>query len=722
MRTSPPTQTTQGQRRTALKPLLGLGLLMLAIGTGCATFTVVSEVTRKADGANTGALAVDVEIEDGVYKALLEMDPDSAKEWPMATKAKTSGWTVTGSGRKLRMTRQLSTLPAFQDALPGLAGLWDMGEFPITAMDVTVDEPNDEPPVYEYTATVVIPVQESPEDSASAPEEPQAPAQSASPDDFFGALAGAVASAVDETMTDPKVVALMAAAKKAGPPAFVVGVKLPGSIDEATVNGQPLGVISPDDRVTWTLSYANPGTYSLRAVAHLMKVEFTELAEAHTQGDDFKVRGRVTTKGGSDEVVPVTDAKVDLVITGPKGKPYGTPLTQPLTTDADGYFEWTSYFTADASIGAWKIVATAKKEKQSGSIEREFKVDELKPDVDANIRAIIAKWKAEPSVPNGISQSFIRDLNPIPTYGMRVNIKSWTDSRYEPYTCSALTIKTLKFLNGLRFSTTQSDRLLMGGVHYGPVTDGTGLIHVATALYPSANTTTGWRSGYVLDAWPNQTKESWGWAEWSAMNAGGAEPARFWNFGNMWSGEYPTSGSGGEYHPSVGEIPASIQGAKGTAVLTYSPVALLVSDASGRRTGQSGDGTLVNEIPGADQTLVNLPDGTQASLIALPDGDYNTVIRGTGDGDFHLETTNSEQLLDYGVHPIRSGEEATLKLNSVDLKQALALADGKTVMPSAAAADGGGGLGRLPMVAAIVVGLLAVLGGVVVVVRRGRAH
>src|SRR3990172_3476037 len=354
MRTSRPIQTTQGRSRTALKPLLGLSLLMLAVGLSCATFTTVSEVTRKADGANTGSLEVDVDIDEGVYKALLERDPASAKEWAIATKANPSAWTVTGSGRQLRMTRQLSTLPAFHDALPGLSALWDAGEFPITAMNITVDEPKDEPPVYEYTATVVIPVQEGSKDSASAPEEPKGPAQSSSANDFFGALAGAVDSAFKEAMDDPKIVALMGAAKKAGPPKIVVGVRLPGSIDEATVNGQPQGAISPDDRVTWTLSYANPGTYSLRAVAHLLKVELTEFAGTYTQGDDFKVRGRVNTKYETEEDSPVTDAKVDLVITGPKNKPYGTPKTQPLTTDADGYFEWTSYFTADASIGAWK--------------------------------------------------------------------------------------------------------------------------------------------------------------------------------------------------------------------------------------------------------------------------------------------------------------------------------------------------------------------------------
>jgi hypothetical protein len=205
----------------------------------------------------------------------------------------------------------------------------------------------------------------------------------------------------------------------------------------------------------------------------------------------------------------------------------------------------------------------------------------------------------------------------------------------------------------------------------------------------------------------------------AAAFLGGSEAETILNLGNMWEGEYPTSGSGGGYYPSLQEEPATLQGEKAMAVLTYSPVELLITDADGRQVGRP-DGSVVNEIPGADQAHIKLDDGTQANLIELPEGEYDVTVRATGDGEFHLETTNGQQLLGYGEQPIRSGQEAQLKLNSADLEQPLTLPDGKTVMPEPVAVSAGSRLSSRTLVLGLV-GLLAVVALLAFVLKRQQA-
>lgn len=392
-----------------------------------------------------------------------------------------------------------------------------------------------------------------------------------------------------------------------------------------------------------------------------------------TQGDDLWITAMV-----SRGTHPVSGASVKLWAYSPANKESGRA---ELVTDDAGQAEWRSYFTVDAAVGVWQIVAKVESPGVVGLIRKIelVKYDVTPAQVQLNIETISALWQKTPEVLNG------RDYPSIGRMwwpkGIKVDLAANIPGRkdLEPYTCSALMMQTLKYLNRLRFSTVKDERLLMAGVDYGPVNDGTGLIHTAVAIYPHGS---GWWSGYVLEPWFNQQKESWGARTWSTTFMLGDTPGDNWLWGNLYQGEYPTTGSDGGYYPqTVVTIPPSLGGANKTRVLTYSPVRLLVTDAQGRRAGRLADGTAVNEIPEAQQSAALNEDGTWASLVVVPDGDYVVSIVGTGDGPFHLVTATDDEMVNYGELPIKAGEHAAFSLRSTDLHQPLRLPDGSQVLP-----------------------------------------
>jgi flagellar hook assembly protein FlgD len=428
-----------------------------------------------------------------------------------------------------------------------------------------------------------------------------------------------------------------------------------------------------------------------------MKIEITDITEGQTfiQGDDLPING-IVTKGDN---TPVEGASVTIKIESPKGKTFGTDTKTPLTTDADGKFSWKGFFTADSSVGTWTIRVEATKESNDGKKEkakRELKIalEELKvtdAQVQDNIEAIIQLWKSSSTVPVGIDQPFINSI--WWPKGPKVDMYSLTDVKYAPYTCSSFTIRSLLFLNSLRFSISKPNRLLMAGVDYGPVTDGTGLIHVAVALYPHSATIRGWRAGYVLEPWWNQEKEAWNWLSWSLTFLGGKDPDASWSLGNFWVGEYPTTGSDDGYYPAAEPTPSNLLGPNKTRILTYSPVEVLVVDSNGQRSGRLSDGTIVNEIPNTDQAHANNEDGTFTNFISVPDGQYQVKISGVGGGAFHLAIGTDEEIVNYGEQNIQVGEQATLAMDSTNLEKPLVLPDGDQVMPESGLFEESGGQG-----------------------------
>lgn len=386
-----------------------------------------------------------------------------------------------------------------------------------------------------------------------------------------------------------------------------------------------------------------------------------------TQGDDLIIRAYVTR--GTEEV---SGANVELKLVSPKGNNY---VQQALDTDAGGFADWRNWFTVDAAVGNWGIVAEASFDNEIAEITRTIElnaVDVTDEQVQANLTEITREWMLSSAQPDGIDESFIKSI--WWPKGMKVNLYEHTDKRFSPYTCSSQAFKTLQFLNALRFSPNKNQRLLMAGVDYGPISDGTSLIHVAVGLYPHDDS---WLSGYVLEPWFNQKKEPWNAHAWSL--AFGGHPDTDWWLANPYAGEYPTSGSDGGYYPF--DKPPVLQNVNKTRVLTYSPVFVIVTDDQGRRVGRLPDGSVVNEIQESEQSNANNDDGTFVSMISVPEGKYQVSITGIGDGTFHLVTGTDNDIVNYGEQPIQSGEQAIFTLKSSDLNQPLELADKSTVTP-----------------------------------------
>jgi hypothetical protein len=396
-----------------------------------------------------------------------------------------------------------------------------------------------------------------------------------------------------------------------------------------------------------------------------------------TQGDDLDV-GALVTRGTRESVA---GADVTLKLISPKGTVFAQ---KKMTTDSNGLADWRSFFTADATPGDWQVMAEASSGGESARITRTIELARLNvtaKEVEANIKKIIQEWLSN-GQPDGISESFINSL--WWPKGFKVNLREHMDKRYAPYTCSSQALKTLLFLNNIRFSVQKERRLWMAGVDYGPISDGTSLIHVAVGIYPNGSN---WLSGYVLEPWFNQKKESWNARAWSA--AFGASPRLDWLVGNPWKGEYPTTGSDGGYYPKLtASIPTSLQGRNRTRVLTYSPVFVIVTDAQGRRVGRLKDGSVVNEIPGSEQSHANNDDGTFINMISVPNGQYQVSITGTDNGAFHLVSGTDTAIVNYSKQPIQEGKQATFTLKSTDLNQPLVLADGRAVTPRSGFPEG----------------------------------
>ncbi len=437
--------------------------------------------------------------------------------------------------------------------------------------------------------------------------------------------------------------------------------------------------------------------------------------KTYTQGDDLPI----VAQAGKGKA-PLAGVTIKLKLVSPSGKEY---VQQGQVTDSLGHAEWKSFFTACARTGSWKVVAEVSDGKDKVEVTRTVvleKIDVTPERVQSNITRICQDWisaTSNPGQPNGTESDWEIDLLHWPK-GLKVNIMSnWEEykKRFDPYKCSWQAQLTLRFLNTIRFSVQKERRLLMADVDYGPVSDGTSLVHVAVAVYPHGST---WVSGYVLEPWFNQTKEVWNARIWSMTFL--ADPDLDWTLRNPWPGEYPTTGSDGGYYPATDvELPRMLKSPDKTRVLTYSPALTLVVDSQGRRVGRLPDGVVVNEIEGAEQSHVNNEDGTYVNFLSVPDGVYEVRIAGTGNGAFHLVTGTDRGVVNYGEQPIQTGEQVILKLVSADLLQPLELPDGTLVAPQPGLLEGvGGPPGPLLRWAAVVVAVigascvLLVLGGV----------
>ncbi len=420
------------------------------------------------------------------------------------------------------------------------------------------------------------------------------------------------------------------------------------------------------------------------------------------QADDLLIEGLVYRGKSGQGAAPISGATVVVTLTSPSGKVNSRKLTS--SSSALANFAWPTYFTADAAVGTWTITAKASSGSDTVTLTRKVDLGPLTVTpitVAANLAEIARRWEASPDVPRGVDQPFIAALW-FPK-GVKVDLYSWSDKRFLPYQCSALAIDTLQFLNGLRFSTSKTDRLLMAGVDYGPITDFSGLLHIAVALYAHDE---GIEQGKILEPWWNQEKEVWSYSNWTDLFGGNTPWGGF--------GDYPTNGST-TYRPGPMEAPRAVDM---MAVLTYSPVDLLVTDSQGRRLGRTSNGTQVSELPNAHHLRVPAPGGTFVNLITLPTGRYQVAVTGTSDGKFHLATATGTAVVNYGEQPIGRNQSAALVLTKSQ-DQPLGLPDGTQVQPDQGFVESVPGSGsvldilaRYGSIVGMIVGALVVVVGV----------
>ncbi len=424
-----------------------------------------------------------------------------------------------------------------------------------------------------------------------------------------------------------------------------------------------------------------------------------------TQADDLLIQGVVYRDDRTRGATPISGVSVTVNVTSPSGKVSTTKLTSDSSAVAN--FSWPTYFTADAAPGMWTISAKATSGSDTVTLTRKIELEALTVTpgtVTSNLAEITKRWQATPDVPRGVDQPFVAAL----WYpkGVKVDLHSWIDKRFLPYQCTALAVDTLKFLNSIRFSASKSDRMLMAGVDYGPIADASKLIHASIALYPHDG---GIEQGSVLEPWWNQDKEVWTYSSWTLLFGHNIPWIGF--------GDYPTNGST-TYQPGPMEAARAVDM---KAVLTYSPVDLLVTDGQGRRTGRTADGSHVNEIPKANHLRAVNEDGTSVNLIYLPEGRYQVSVTGTADGTFHLATATDAAIVNYGEQPIALGQTATLVLTQAQ-DQPMRLPDGTPVQPDSGFIESESGLmdtlGRYGPLAGMVFGAILVVGSVALLARR----
>ena len=85
----------------------------------------------------------------------------------------------------------------------------------------------------------------------------------------------------------------------------------------------------------------------------------------------------------------------------------------------------------------------------------------------------------------------------------------------------------------------------------------------------------------------------------------------------------------------------------GWAFLQDPPAGLLVTDASGRRTGITGTGSVLTEIPGA--TYFSLPDRNVVAMLSPVSGDYNVQLIGAPGDPFSLSMSTVDLFPDASV-------------------------------------------------------------------------
>jgi hypothetical protein len=255
--------------------LVLFALLSAFFSFGCMTWTTMVEVTRNEEGQHLIGTSIRFEFNKRLWDELKADERKSLSQ--MGDPLKEQGWKVETSdgGRIINMTRDPAALDKLSEqgwtvneqpletgrivtaTLPflGLEGTKsdDPSKEPIQNITVVIDESDPAATRYTYRSKIFIDIEEQAPDSGSSSPPP-------SGEDSWGA---AIAQAIEES---PDVQRLEQALKEAGPPKLIIGAALPGTVENATINGEPGGTLG-GNTVEWTIDTQKSGTYNLEATA-----------------------------------------------------------------------------------------------------------------------------------------------------------------------------------------------------------------------------------------------------------------------------------------------------------------------------------------------------------------------------------------------------------------------------------------------------------------------
>lgn len=299
-------------------------------------------------------------------------------------------------------------------------------------------------------------------------------------------------------------------------------------------------------------------------------------------------------------------------------------------------------------------------------IEPLLEQDVFSDQVDANLDTIKDRFLDE--IPQGqiLQNPTIKQriLMGVFSPGLASNMTNWTT-----WSCGDYQTRVLGWLDGIRTSDDPQVRQQLAGLDYGPVQAYRGG-HQAVVVFPRG---TDWReTGTVLDPWPNQRPEVFSMEQWTDRFS--------WGHG---------VGEGSDRYPQMYGNPSAYPGStvpsgrlQSRRIGVNSPVAALVTAADGRRVGMLPDGTLVNEIEGADFYPIPKGGDEYQWYFGLPEGEYQVTLNGTSAGPAHVLVADQDnRLVTYGPQTIGPGAQASLSIGPAGIDQPLVLPSGEPVQP-----------------------------------------
>lgn len=241
--------------------------------------------------------------------------------------------------------------------------------------------------------------------------------------------------------------------------------------------------------------------------------------------------------------------------------------------------------------------------------------------------------------------------------------------------------QVIRWLDSIRLNPDPVQQQLLAGLDYGPIQAYYGG-HQAVVLFPKG---TNWEdTGIVLDPWPEQIPQSFDIAQWKATFGIGSTLGGTLGIGpGQRHQDYPQLTGGPSSYPDTLTQAERLHFRR---LLVNSPVNVLITGPGGARLGALPDGTLINEIPGADFYPASDSAPERVWYFGLPEGQYLVAATGVGDGDMHvLLAGDGSELLTYGAQPVSTGGTSTIELApGLPLDSALVLENGERVTPRTA--------------------------------------